>query len=473
MTVADDTWDEPDHELEQQAAQQPDAPVTRLADRRPGHRLPPHDDDAERALIGAALHHPATADLLATIPPGDWYRPAHSHIAAAITALVETGVNADPLTVADHLRGHGLLDNAGGLPELVRLMAEAPGVTNTGHYAAIIRNHATRRALIAAGTAIGDQAWTDPDAATAAGAAQAAIDAVQDRLDRSATTLAVADLIADQLAILEARHDGTNTGGVPTGLTDLDHLLGGLHPGQLIVCGARPGVGKTDLALWIGLHAASAGLPVLHASLEMGATELLDRLYATVSHVPYATIRSGRLSPRDWESISEATAQLATIPLTIRDDAGDTVAAIRAAARRIDGLALITVDYLQLLTPARHTGDRRVDVDEISRSLKRLARSLNVPVLVLAQLNRAVDTRSDKHPILSDFRESGGIEADADVALGLYRDELVNPGSPDAGVMEIHVLKQRAGALGKANVGYQPGRKTFADLAGLNDRNPT
>jgi replicative DNA helicase len=264
----------------------------------------------------------------------------------------------------------------------------------------------------------------------------------------------IGDLIDGHIDLLEARAEGQH-GGIPTGWLDLDRLIGGLRPGQVAVICGRPGMAKSAVALCLAINAAHEGHETLVASIEMSDEELMDRTVASEARVALQNIRNGKTTPKDWERIAGHVQALSELPLWILDDPTMTVPDIQAKARRI-GAQLIVVDYLQILTASggRSDDNRQVEVSGMSAAIKRMARQLEVPVVVLSQLNRAVESRMDKRPMLADLRESGAIEQDADLVIGLYRDEYYKPDSKDKGIIEMDVLKQRNGPTGVAKLAF-------------------
>lgn len=428
-------------------------------------RQVPHNLDAEASLLGAALlSRQAIDDTTGTLTPDDFYKPAHGHIWAAITDLHAQAQPVDPVTVADHLDRTGHLELIGGPATLDTLLANTPTTSGAARYAQVVADHAAMRHLIRAGLDIAELGWAMPDnVADAIDDARTLIDTI----NNPDPTLAVplANLMGDYRTLLEHRIEHGAPGGVLSGLADLDHLTGGFRPGQLITICGRTSMGKTAVAGAFALNADAAGHATLVASIEMGTEELEDRWLSTVSRVHTDAIRTGDIPPRDRDRVEDGITRLERSRIHILDEPAATVATIRAAARKVPGLALVVIDYLQLLTPTAKRDNRQVEVSEISGALKRLARDLNVPVLALAQLNRGVEQRNDKRPMLSDLRESGAIEQDSDIVLGLYREEYYKPDTDRRGVLEIIVLKQRSGPLGAADVAYRPQTGEIVNLA--------
>ncbi len=439
-------------------------------------RVPPSNLAAEAALIGACLNRPDNYTAAANIVrPDDFYNPAHAHIWDAIAALHNNGRTADPVDVADHLNRNGLLEQAGGRSNIAALQAEAPTL-NAPRYARLVAEHAAMRALIAIGHQVADIGWSQPtDLAAATNQARALLDDLVARQEAGRRRLhLIGDTLDDYLNLLEHRSDGEPP-GLRTGWGELDELLGGLRAGQLIVVAGRPGMGKSIVGGQLARWAAEHQVPALVVSAEMGLEELLDRQMAAVTKLSSRNLRDGKIAPNDWARIGDGAARLAGTPLWILDDEAATVEAARAHAATI--LAnhgadqpgpvpgLIVVDYLQLLQVSRPTGNRVTDIGQISGGLKRMARELGCPVVALAQLNRGLEARLDKRPTLPDLRESGSIENDADVVIGLYRDDYYNHDSKEAGVIEMIVLKQRSGPTGTARLAFLAEWQLIAELA--------
>jgi replicative DNA helicase len=441
---------------------------------RTGQRVPPHNLQAEESLLGAML---LSRDAIAAVTevrglsPDDFYRPAHGHIFAAIMALYERGDPADPVTVAEELARQGLLEAAGGLAGLLALQAATPATTNAVRYARIVEEHAVLRKLIGVAGEIAEMAYGLPEDVTAAvDLAEAMVfDVAQHRV--TDTMAPLRDLLNENLDRLEALYErGEAITGLPTGYEQLDLLLSGLQPSSLVIVGARPGAGKTSFALGMAAHAAvEHHQPVLFFSLEMSHVELTQRLLCAEARVDSTRMRNGRLADGDWAKINAAIGRLADAPLYIDDDPNTTVMEIRAKARRmksrLGGLGLVVVDYLQLMQGRTSAENRQVEVAEISRGLKILARELEVPVVALSQLSRALEQRADKRPILADLRESGSLEQDADVVIFLYRDELYHPDSPDRGTAEVIVAKHRNGPTDICRLAFVGTYTKFANMA--------
>lgn len=381
-------------------------------------RVPPHNLQAEESLLGAMLlSRDAIAAAVETCAADDFYKPAHGHVFDAVCSLYGQGEPADPVTVADELRRADLLDAIGGPATLISLQANTPATANAGRYARIVEEHALLRRLIGVAGEIAEIGYSVPDdIAQAIDQAETMVFAVAER--RVTDTLRpLHDLLAESLDRLEALYDrGESITGVPTGFLDLDERLSGLQPSNLIIVGARPSMGKTALGLGIAAHAAmEARTPVLFFSLEMSHSEVTQRLLCSEARVDSSRIRNGKLLESDWPKISHAIGRLGEAPLYIDDNPNLTVMEVRAKARRLrsrlGALGLIIVDYLQLMSGRHNAENRQVEVSEISRGLKILARELEVPVIALSQLSRNLEMRADKRPLLADLRESGCMPA--------------------------------------------------------------
>ena len=387
-----------------------------------GGRVPPHNLQAEESLLGAMLLSKDAISIGSErLKADDFYKPAHGHIYDAITTLNAVGEPADPVTVADELRRAGLLDAIGGSGILVGLQASTPATSNAGRYAKIIEEMALLRRLIGVAGEIAEIGYNLPDdVPKAVDTAESMVFEVAQRrnTDSMAPIHDLLDLNLDRLEQLYER--GQSITGIPTGFLDLDELTSGFQPNALIVLGARPSAGKTALGLGIAGHAAlEANRPVLIFSLEMGQLELTQRMLCSEARVDSKKVRNGNLSESDWAKIAHATGRLADAPIWIDDNPNLTIMEIRSKARRLKSrvgdLGLIVVDYLQLMTGRAGSESRQVEVSEISRGLKILARELSCPVLALSQLSRSLEQRADKRPMLADLRESGCVTADTQV----------------------------------------------------------
>ena len=437
-------------------------------------RIPPHNLEAEESLLGAMMlsREAITAAVEAHIETSDFYKPAHGVIFDAALSLHARGEPIDPVTVAEELRRSGHLDALGGSPALLRIQAATPASANSAHYAQIVAELAMLRRLIGTAGDIQEMAFTsEDDVDETLDRAEALIFEVAER--RSADTLKQLHPALEQTMMqLEHLYDrDTSIVGVPTGYHDLDELLLGLQPSTLTIVAARPGGGKTSFALGAALHCAlDARKPVLFFSMEMGHLELTKRLLAAEAQIDARKLSTGRLSEHEWPKLNQAVGRLAEAPFFIDDNPHCTVMEMRAKARRTKArygdVGLIVVDYLQLMTtPNRRAESRQVEVSELSRGLKILARELDAPVMTLSQLNRQLEYRQDKRPMLADLRESGSIEQDADVVIFIYRDDVYNPDSEQRGMAEIIVAKHRNGPTGVTRLAFLEQYTKFANLA--------
>ena len=422
-------------------------------------RVPPHNLDAERSALGSMLLERSAIDEVATtVTADDFYAPAHGHIFDAIVGLHGQARPVDAITVIDELRRRGLLDAAGGEVAVSELMSAPAAISHATAYADSVADRAVLRRMISVGGEIAEIGYSDPaDVAAAVDEAEALLFALAtDERRRGARQIAAG--VDHWLDRLVERQTSGAIAGVPTGLHDLDDLLLGLQPGQLITIAGRASMGKTAVAVGIALHAARESYPTLLVSLEMTEDEIVGRLVAADGKIDSTAIRSAQVSPRDWARLIDTTDRVRQLPLWIEDGSSQTIMSIRAAARRVaskaGGLALIVVDYLQLVDAVGKVSNREQAVAEVSRGLKRLAGEMAVPVVALSQLNRAVENRADKRPALADLRESGAIENDSDVVILLFRDEYYRPDSPDKGILELIVAKQRNGPVGTAKVAW-------------------
>lgn len=438
-----------------------------------GVRVPPHNLVAEESLLGAMLlSRDAIADALETVSAEHFYRPAHARVFDAVRDLYGAGDPADAVTVAEVLERNGSLETIGGLDGLLSLQMNTPATSNAASYARIVHENHTLRRLIEVAGEIAELGYGRPDDVTKA------VDWAENLMYQVAqgqvgdNTVQLSDLLDGTLDRLEElyEHGGSIT-GTETGYKDLDKLLSGLQPSSLYVVGGRPSMGKTSFALGMAAHAAiKTRRPVLVFSLEMGHMELTQRLLCAEARVDSTKMRDGRLGDDDWDAITNAISRFSTAPMWIDDNPNVTVMEIRARARRLKSqvgdLAMVVVDYLQLMTGRQSADNRQVEVAEISRGLKILARELQCPVVALSQLSRNLEMRQQKRPMLADLRESGAIEQDADVVMFIYRDEVYNPDNADtAGTAEIIVAKNRNGPTATTTLAFLSRFTTFANFA--------
>ncbi|MGI9951650.1 replicative DNA helicase [Moorellaceae bacterium AZ2] len=433
-------------------------------------RLPPHSLEAEQSVLGAIL-----LDREALLMAGeilrveDFYREAHRLIYRTILDLESRGEVVDLLTVTEELKRKGELEAVGGASYLTHLTTVVPSVANAGHYARIVSQKAALRQLIQAATRIAEKAYDE----------DGEVDEIVDEAERLILEVAtgryrdgfvnIKQVLLQTFEHLErlASHKGEVT-GLPT-FSDLDRLLSGLQPSDLIICAARPGMGKTSFCLNIAQKVAlQQRVPVAIFSLEMSRDQVVQRMLAAEAMVEQHRLRTGFLKEEDWARLVNAASLLAEAPIYIDDTPAITAMEVRAKARRLQaecGLGLVVIDYLQLMQAHRRVDNRQQEIALISRALKALARELNVPVLVLSQLNRGVEQRQDKRPVMADLLESGAIEADADVIIFLYRPQYYDPDTDKKGIAEVIVAKHRNGPVGTVEMAFLPEFTKFVDLA--------
>ncbi|MHB8342132.1 MAG: replicative DNA helicase [Mycobacteriales bacterium] len=434
-------------------------------------RTPPQDVVAEQCVLGGMLlSRDAIADVVETLRGGDFYRPAHQLLFDAVIDLYGRGEPADAVTVSAELTRRGSLARAGGAPYLHTLVASVPTAANAGYYARIVIEKAILRRLVEAGTRIVQMAYgASGEVDDTVDRAQQAIYEVTERRT-SEDYVRIEELLEPTLSELEAiqSHDGTLS-GVPTGFADLDALTNGLHPGQLIIVAARPAIGKSTLGLDLARSAAvKHGLTTAIFSLEMSRSEITMRLLSAEARVSLQSMRTGRLTEDDWAKLARRMGEVAGAPLFIDDSPHLNIMEIRAKARRLKqrhDLRLVVLDYLQLMTSPKRVENRQQEVSEISRSCKLLAKELDVPVVAISQLNRASEQRSDKRPMLSDLRESGSLEQDADVVVLLHREDFYEKESSRAGEADFIVAKHRNGPTNTVTVTFQGHFSRFMDMS--------
>ena len=441
-------------------------------------RVPPHDLDAERAVIGALLvSETAVAAVAEQLTAEEFYSETHRIIYAAMMRLYSRGDRIDQITLTNELSSINEFDRVGGRAYVFQLVESVPTASNAARYAEIVRGKALLRSVIDVGSRITENAFREPEDVTEAldSAEQLIYNVSNNTLKQHLAP--VSQLAPGALEMIQRLYEqeGEVT-GVETGFEDLDRLTTGFHKSDLVVLAARPAMGKTAMALNAIWHASGEKkMPVAIFSLEMSKEQLVQRLISQTTRIPAQSLRSGNVKAEDWPKLLRGVAQVSEAPIWIDDTAGVTLMEMRAKVRRLASqltaqggppLSLVVVDYLQLMIGQGSRNDnRQQEIAEISRGLKVLARDLDVPVLAIAQLSRAVESRHDKRPMLSDLRDSGAIEQDADMVMFLYRDEYYNPDSDDKGIAEVIVGKHRNGPTGKVQLAWLEQYTKFASLA--------
>jgi len=420
-------------------------------------KVPPHSVEAEQSLIGGLMLNKAAWDKIAdVVSAADFYRNDHRLAFSAIAELVEDGQPCDVVTVSEFLEKRGELDNAGGLEYLAALANETPGAANARAYANIVRERSMLRSLIEAGNEIAGAAFaTDGRSATElVDEAERRVFEIAEKGARGrAGFRSLKQILPETVDRIDLLHqsDGDIT-GISTGFNEFDKMTAGLQGGDLVIVAGRPSMGKTTLAVNIAENASIGGkVPTAIYSMEMPAQQLAFRMISSLGRVDMKHLRTGQFPDEDWSRINTAVQLMSDAPIFIDDTAGLSPTEIRARARRLQrehGLGLIVVDYLQLMQVPGNTENRATEISEISRSLKALAKELDLPIIVLSQLNRSVEQRTDKRPVMSDLRESGAIEQDADLIVFIYREEVYNPDTPKKGLADISIAKQRNGPIG-------------------------
>jgi replicative DNA helicase len=441
-------------------------------------KLPPHSMEAEQSVLGGLLLDNGAADRIADFLNGDhFYSDAHRLLYNAIMQLIGDNKPADVVTAAEALGSINKLDYVGGMAYLGALVENVPTAANIRRYAEIVHERAILRRLAAAGGEIAESAFHPLGRS------------VREILDQAETKVfeiaehgargqqgfqdirPLLTQVVERIEVLYNRDNPSDVTGIATGFTDLDRMTSGLQEGDLIVIAGRPSMGKSSLALNMAEHIALVlKLPVAVFSMEMGATQLAMRLMGSVGRLDQQKIRTGRLTNDDWERLSLALGKLNDAPIHIDETPAMNALEVRARSRRLarqygGQLGAIVVDYLQLMQAVSDGENRATEISEISRSMKALAKELKVPVLALSQLNRSLEQRPNKRPVMSDLRESGAIEQDADVILFIYRDEVYNPDTQDKGVAEIIIGKQRNGPIGMVRLAFLGEYTRFENLA--------
>jgi replicative DNA helicase len=419
-------------------------------------RVPPHNLEAEESILGSMMISPeAIASVVEILKAADFYRSAHRKIYEAMIGLYAHGEPVDAITTVEELRRLGTLEDVGGALYIHHVMETVPTAASAAHYARIVAEHALLRRLIDAASKIIQRAFDVPeDPEGLADEAEGLIYGVA-RHGEKDEVVSLSDLVGESMESLERLHERESAfAGLPTGFQDLDGLLQGLHPGNLIVIAARPGIGKSSFVTNVARNVAvESNTPVAMFSLEMSRSEIAMRLLCAEARVPWEKVRAARVGAEDWGRIAEAAEHLDRAPLWIVDSGNVTIVDIRAKARRLkssaQGLGLIIVDYLQLMSSHQRVENRQQEIAEISRSLKMLAKELEIPVIAVSQLNRDPERRQDKKPQLSDLRESGAIEQDSDVVMFIHREDVFSDDPAVKGLAEVIVAKHRNGPTDK------------------------
>ncbi len=438
-------------------------------------KRPPHSAEAEQSIIGGLMLDNQVWDKISTkLCEADFYRTEHRILYRAIAALVKKDQPFDVVTLLDALKTHNELDDAGGEAYLFELANNTPSVANVTAYADIVREKSVQRQLISVATEIADSAYNPAgrEVPELLDFAETKVFAIGEQTAGDGGPENIKSILVRAVEkIDQLYHSGDAITGLATGLSDLDEMTSGLQPSDLVIVAGRPSMGKTTLVMNMAEHAAiKAAKPVLVFSMEMPADSLAMRMMSSLGRIDQHRIRTGKLDDDDWPRVTSAVHMLSEAPLFIDDTPALSPGEMRARARRLakehGSLGLIVVDYLQLMkAPGFSADNRTAEISEISRSLKSLAKELQVPVIALSQLNRSLEQRADKRPVMSDLRESGAIEQDADLICFIYRDEVYNEDSPDKGTAEIIIAKQRNGPIGKVRVAFIGKFTRFEDLA--------
>jgi replicative DNA helicase len=438
-------------------------------------KRPPHSVEAEQSIIGGLMLDNQVWDKISTkLCETDFYRTEHRILFRAISTLSKKDQPFDVVTLLDTLKSHNELDDAGGEAYLFELANNTPSVANVGAYADIVREKSVQRQLISVATEIADSAYNPSGRAVPEllDLAETKVFAIGEQTGGDGGPENIKSILVRTVEKIDALyHNGEALTGLATGLTDLDKMTSGLQPSDLIIVAGRPSMGKTTLVMNMAEHAAiKSEKPVVVFSMEMPSDSLAMRMMSSLGRIDQHKIRTGRLDDEDWPRVTSAVHMLSEASLFIDDTPGLSPSEMRARVRRVakehGSIGLVVVDYLQLMkVPGFSAENRTAEISEISRSLKSLAKELQVPVVALSQLNRSLEQRSDKRPVMSDLRESGAIEQDADLICFIYRDEVYNEDSPDKGTAEIIIAKQRNGPIGKVRVAFIGKYTRFEDLA--------
>ncbi|MEM0954574.1 MAG: replicative DNA helicase [Pseudomonadota bacterium] len=437
-------------------------------------KMLPHSIEAERSVLGGLLLSGDSWDSVAEmVAHGDFYRADHRLIYRHMTRLADTSQPIDPVTVADALNATDELENAGGFAYLAELAESTPSASNIRAYAQVVRDRAALRHLIQAAQDIADSGY-HPEGRSSdelIDEAERKIMQISEQGPKAGGPQEVNPLLSRAVERIEELYSsGGDITGLSTGYTELDGKTSGLQPSDLIIVAGRPSMGKTSFAMNLVEHAVlNQDKPILVFSMEMPSDQLIVRMLSSIGRIDQTRIRNGKLEQEDWPKLSTAVTKLKDMPLYIDDTPALTPTEIRSRARRVSreagGLGMIMVDYLQLMRVAGFSEGRTAEISEISRNLKAIAKEFNCPMVALSQLNRALEQRPNKRPVNSDLRESGAIEQDADVIMFIYRDEVYNEDSPDKGVAEIIIGKQRNGPIGVCRLAFIGEFTRFENLA--------
>jgi len=426
-------------------------------------KLPPHSVEAEKSVLGGLmLDNQAWDRLVGRVNVADFYRQDHRLIFIALSELANKNQPFDVITIAENLKAQGELENAGGELNLFDLAKNTPTTANIVAYADIVRERSVLRQLLATTHEIAESAYHPEgrDSQTLLNEAETKIFKIAEQVEQGDGPVDLSTLLAQATEKIDTLYHSDQTiTGLATGFSDLDDMTSGLQKGELIIIAGRPSMGKTVFVMNVATHAAIQGdLPILVFSLEMPGDALAMRMMSALGRVDQHKVRSGKLADDDWPRITSAISMLSNAQMFIDDTPGLSPAEMRGRARRVaraqGQLGLIVIDYLQLMQLPGKQENRNVEVSEISRALKALAKEMKCPVLCAAQLNRSLEQRADKRPVMSDLRESGAIEQDADVIGFIYRDEVYNENTPDKGVAEILIAKHRNGPIGKFKLAF-------------------
>ena len=439
-------------------------------------RVPPHSIEAEQSVLGGLLLDNAAFDRITdVVGEDDFYRFDHKIIWQHITRLISLARPADVVTVYESLASAGKGEEVGGLAYLNALAHNTPSAANIRRYAEIVRERSMLRKLVSVADEIAAAAFNPQgkEARQLLDEAESRVFQIAQEGARGATGFQeiqpLLTQVVERIDELYHREGGSDITGVPTGFNDLDRMTSGLQPGDLIIVAGRPSMGKTSFSMNIGEHVAiEQGLPVAVFSMEMGAVQLAMRMVGSVGMLDQHRMRTGKLTAEDWPRLTHAVQQVQEAQIYIDETPALSSMEVRARARRLarqcGQLGLIIIDYMQLMSANSAGENRATEISEISRSLKGLAKELNCPLIALSQLNRSLEQRPNKRPVMSDLRESGAIEQDADLILFIYRDEVYNPDSPDKGTAEIIIGKQRNGPIGSVRLTFQGASTRFLNF---------